>query len=267
MANYMSLIENPKLHMNLFQGKSVKGIWILQYFLKLPRIVEHVELLSQQAEEVANLPQFSEEVYSLSSNLIEDAYCKYSEKIFQALEDLVASEMKACHADRLRIENYEFYCSSIGSYQMSLPHLSKYFDIASKRKEAAKQRYVALTLEWSAFAGTFEFLYRLENLRKDIPPYDICYQYRFTPNDLLSAISCIPKDVQAIQPLALAVRSRIQKHFKNDPILFMQMLKEVFKVIRANFESLAGNVNECYKAHTTALPWEDIEKMLRELST
>ena len=265
MSNHMTLIENPNVF-KLLQRKSVKSVWILQYFLKFPRIVEHIELLSQQAEEVANLPEASEEIYSMSSRLIEEKYCIYSEKSFEALEDLASLEMKPCHADRLRIENYEFYCSSIGSYQMALPDLSKYFVMASKRKEAAKQRYLQDALEWSAFANAFRFLYSLEKLRNDIPPGDISYQYGFTPNDLLNAISSIPKDLDAIRIQAVAIRNRIQKHFRNDQILFKQMLKEVFREIRANFESLSGNVNECYQGLQTALPWDDIQQMLKDVT-
>lgn len=265
MDSHMRMIENPNVF-KLLQAKSVKGIWILQYFLKFPRIVEHVECLSQQAEEVANLPETSESIYSLSSRLIEETYCKYSEKSFEALEDLVSLETKTCHADRLRIENYEFYCSSIGSYQMSLPHLSKYFEIASKRKEAAKQRYIKDLLEWSAFADAFRFLYRLENLRKDIPSNDISFQYGFTPKDLSNAIVCIPKNLDSFRTQAIAIRSRIQKHFRNDQILFKQMLHEVFREIQTSFESLAGSMNECYKMLGTPISWDEIITIAREVS-
>jgi hypothetical protein len=234
--------------------------------LKFPRIVEHVESLSQQAEEVGNASQQSDAIYSLTSDLIEDTYCKYSAKIFEALEDLVASEVKACHADRVRIENYEFYCSSIGSYQMSLPHLSRYFTIACKRKEAAKQRYIKDALEWSTFADAFRFLDRLEQLRKDIPSSDISFQYGFTPNDLLMAISCIPKDINTIRTQAVAVRNRIQKHFRNDQILFKQMLKEVCRELQAGFETLCRDVQECYQSLGEVLPWEDIQVMLKDVT-
>ena len=133
-------------------------------------------------------------------------------------------------------------------------------------REAAKQRYLQDALEWSAFANAFRFLYSLEKLRNDIPPGDISYQYGFTPNDLLNAISSIPKDLDAIRIQAVSIRNRIQKHFRNDQILFKQMLKEVFREIRANFESLSGNVNECYQGLQTALPWDDIQQMLKDVT-
>ncbi|QDZ17670.1 subunit Sec3 of exocyst complex [Chloropicon primus] len=269
MENHMSTIQNPNVF-KLLQGKSVKGIWILQYFLKFPRIVEHVERLSQQAEEVANFPQTSSAeptIYKLSAELIEASYCKYSEKSFHALEDLLSMEMKSCHADRLRIENYEFYCSSIASFQTSLPRLSKFFEIASKRKEAAKQRYIMDLLEWSAFASVFKFLFRLEKLRKDIPPSDISFQYGFTPQDVLKAISSIPKDADSVKNQAVAIRNRIQKHFKNDQILFKQVLREVFREIKTSFESMASNLKECYPMLGSSLPSDMILGVLKGVTS
>lgn len=264
MEEHLSTIENPKL--KLLQTKSVKGIWILQYFLKFPRIVEHVERLSQQAEEVANVQQASDTVYCLSQELIEQSYCRYSEKSFDFLEELVSIEMKPCHADRLRIENYEFYCSSIASFQVSMPNLAKYFEVASKRKEVAKQRYIKDLLQWCAFSKAFVFLSKLEKLREDIPPGDISFQYGFTPKDLLTAVSSIPKDLDSVRNQAMAIRNRIQKHFRNDQILFKQVLKEVFREIQGNFQSLASNINECYKMLDTTLPWDQIVLTLKQVT-
>ena len=79
-------------------------------------------------------------------------------------------------------------------------------------------------------------------------------------------MSSIPKDLDSVRNQAMAIRNRIQKHFRNDQILFKQVLKEVFREIQGNFQSLASNINECYQMLDTTLPWDQIVLTLKQVT-
>jgi len=269
MEDHIRHIESTH-SIRVLKGKSVKHMSILPCIFNLPNVVEHVETLSQKVDDVVELKlsnaSVDDDCSLLLTDLIDGAYSRYSEKVFALLEKIASGEVKTCHAERLRIENYDFYCSAMGSYQKSESTLSAYFDIAVKRMNESKSRYLEDAIQWSAFADLFQFSEGLESVRREVPESDVCFQYGFTIEDFTKAMTKLPTDIDLIKNQIVAMSNRVQKHFKNDQILFKQMLRMVIKEMSANFKSLERNTKSCYPNFVTQLPWPQIIAAFDEIA-
>lgn len=257
------------------KANGVKAFHVLPFVSNFPLLVHRIEsLLAEVEDEEGALPRsaslipnqvssefaewspqptpFSadstkalEELISVTEPVrkeVDLAYGRIVESMFESINSLALSDSK--HGDRLRLENYSYFDTSVVPLSGHVAVLEKYCKEVTPLMNEAMRKYVQQQLEYGRLWSILDFSNKVEKKLEEVSPHELAFQNGFSSQDVRSLIS---QTMASTDKKLSSMYARVKKHLGDSaPKLLATVWQNVEKELLERYKKLEKQMMECY---------------------
>jgi len=247
--------------MGLQQG--IRNLHVLPYISQFCLMAHDLELLLAQvscAEDEEALDQAAQEAMSSVRADVDQVYQRLVHTMFNRLERQAASDPK--YTDRLRLENYTYFCKALQPLAGQAPVLGEAVLTAEARREASLRAYVQSQLEYGKLWKLLEFADKVDKQLQVLSPPEISFQKDCSAAEVRSLIrSTMDGADKKLENMA----QRVRKHL-GQGVLSQMVWGSLKDDLMARYEHLEELLDVCYSGTRLNPSPEELRELFKTTS-